>query len=832
MQKILQYFNNWIMNKALVIAEKPSVASDIAKALGGFKKLKDFYERDDMVITAAVGHLLKMVVPEKHDIKRGKWSLKNLPHLPPKFSLEPFEKTETRLKVIVKQIKRKDIDLLINACDAAREGELIFRHIVEYSKCKLEIKRLWLQSMTPEAIRTGFKNLKSNNELIPLSNAAKCRSEADWLVGINSTRAFTAFNSLDGGFYKTPVGRVKTPTLAMVVQREEEINKFLSEPYYEIVTNFKTRHGYYTGRYFDTKFKKSKDNPHHRETRIWDRKSAEFIVNAIKNQIASAKDEKKTVTQSPPMLFDLTSLQREANNRFGFSAKNTVGLAQALYDKHKLTTYPRTDSKFLPEDYVETVTNTINELQGYSNFSIFCSEIIKEKFVSKNHNVFNDKKVSDHFAIIPTGVFPKKLSEPEQKLYELILKRFLAIFLPSAKYLNTKRITIVGKYNFKTEGKILVNPGWQKLYLDLSNIKKDNLVEIDENEKILCNEITIEDQTTKPPPHYNEATLLSSMETAGKLVEDDIQREAMVEKGIGTPATRAGIIEELIKDKYLIREGRDLLISPSSLRLMQLLEGLRIKELSRADLTGEWEFRLKEIENGIIDKDVFLKDIRLMVSQIVEKTKSYDSITIPGDYATLNAPCPKCNDTVKENYKRYGCVACDFSISKTPGGRCLSVTEAEIFIKEKKLGPLEGFRNKWGGLFVGTIIMTTDYKLKFDFDTGDSEEFNTLSYDKSTVIGKCPKCSSDVVIYKSSYICAKTVGKDKSCTFKTGLAVLQQPISIEQMVKLLTNRKTDLLEGFISSRTRRKFKAFLVLKEDGSVGFEFVAKQKKSKRQG
>ena len=371
MQKILLYFNNWIMNKALVIAEKPSVASDIAKALGGFKKLKDFYERDDMVITAAVGHLLKMVVPEKHDIKRGKWSLKNLPHLPPKFSLEPFEKTETRLKVIVKQIKRKDIDLLINACDAAREGELIFRHIVEYSKCKLEIKRLWLQSMTPEAIRTGFKNLKSNNELIPLSNAAKCRSEADWLVGINSTRAFTAFNSLDGGFYKTPVGRVKTPTLAMVVQREEEINKFLSEPYYEIVTNFKTRHGYYTGRYFDTNFKKSKDNPHHRETRIWDRKSAEFIVNAIEDQIASAKDEKKTVTQSPPMLFDLTSLQREANNRFGFSAKNTVGLAQALYDKHKLTTYPRTDSKFLPEDYVETVTNTINELQGYSNFSIF-----------------------------------------------------------------------------------------------------------------------------------------------------------------------------------------------------------------------------------------------------------------------------------------------------------------------------------------------------------------------------------------------------------------------------------------------------------------------------
>ncbi len=816
------------MNKSLVIAEKPSVASDIAKALGGFKKLKDVYERDDMVITSAVGHLLKMVVPEKHDIKRGKWSLNNLPHLPPKFTLEPFEKTESRLKTIVRQIKRKDIDLLINACDAAREGELIFRHIVEYTKSKHKIKRLWLQSMTPEAIRTGFANLKSDNDLIPLSNAAKCRSEADWLVGINSTRAFTAFNSLDGGFYKTPVGRVKTPTLAMVVRREEEINKFVSDPFFEINVCFTTNKGEYTGKYFDHNFKKVKENQKFKESRIWDRNVALKIIEEISGKVGKASDETRTLSQSPPLLFDLTSLQREANNRFGFSAKNTVGLAQALYDRHKLITYPRTDSKFLPEDYVTTVQETISSLQSLPNYQKHCSEALGLNLFSDKHKIFNDRKVSDHFAIIPTGITYKKLSEPELKLFDLIVKRFLGMFFPPAKYLNTKRITIVKNYAFKTEGKVLIEPGWQKLYMDSKTMLKESLIALDENVNVTCKNVELDELETKPPAHYTEATLLSAMETAGKLVEDEAQREAMVEKGIGTPATRAGIIEELIKDNYLIRDGRDLLISHSSSRLMQLLDGLKIKELSRADLTGEWEYKLKEIENGKSDKDTFIEEIRAMVSNIVEKTKSFDSKTVPGDYAVLNVSCPKCESVVNETYKRYACINCDFSISKTPGARLLSVTEAETFIKNKRLGPLEGFRSKRGFLFAGTIVLTDDYKLIFDFDSAEDDSLIELNYEKKDIIGNCPKCSGDVVIYKTSYICSNSVGKNKCCDFRSGLTILQQTVSIEQMTKLLTEGKTGLLDSFVSSRTRRKFKAFLILKDDKTIGFEFVSKAKKN----
>ena len=407
------------------------------------------------------------------------------------------------------------------------------------------------------------------------------------------------------------------------------------------------------------------------------------IIKEISGKEGKALDETKTLSQSPPLLFDLTSLQREANNRFGFSAKNTVGLAQALYDRHKLITYPRTDSKFLPEDYVATVKETISSLQSLPNYQKHCSEALKLNLISDKHKVFNDKKVSDHFAIIPTGIAHKKLSEPEIKLFDLIVKRFLGVFFPPAKYLNTKRITTVKNYTFKTEGKVLVEPGWQKLYMDSKTILKESLIALDENVNVTCENVKLDELETKPPAHYTEATLLSAMETAGKLVEDEVQREAMVEKGIGTPATRAGIIEELIKDNYLIRDGRDLLISHSSSRLMQLLDGLKIKELSRADLTGEWEYKLKEIENGKSDKDTFIKEIRTMVSNIVEKTKSFDSKTIPGDYAVLNVPCPKCKNVVNETYKRYACINCDFSISKTPGARLLSVTEAETFIKRK-----------------------------------------------------------------------------------------------------------------------------------------------------
>ena len=432
------------MGKALIIAEKPSVASDIAKAIGGFKKVDDYYESDNYVLSSAVGHLLELIAPEGVEAARGKWKFKALPVIPPHFDLRPIEKSESRLKVLAKLIKRKDVDALVNACDAGREGELIFRNIVKYTHAKQPIKRLWLQSMTPGAIRDGFEKLRDDGSMLPLADAAFSRSEADWLVGINGTRAMTAFNSKSGGFFKTTVGRVQTPTLAIVVEREQKIRKFVSRDFWEIIGTFDAAAGQYTGRWFDEKFTRpDKDGDEQlRAERVWEKDRAEAIRDKCLGKPAIVTEESKPTTSLSPLLYDLTSLQRDANSRFGFSAKNTLGLAQALYEKHKVLTYPRTDSRALPEDYLATVKNVLGMLEGTS-YAAFAGTILKSEWVKPNKRIFNNAKISDHFAIIPTTQPPKGLSEPEQKLYDMVAKRFLAIFYPAAEFLETVRITRV-----------------------------------------------------------------------------------------------------------------------------------------------------------------------------------------------------------------------------------------------------------------------------------------------------------------------------------------------------------------------------------------------------
>ncbi|MEN9794959.1 MAG: hypothetical protein RJA17_1499, partial [Pseudomonadota bacterium] len=452
------------MSKTLVIAEKPSVAADLARALGGFEKNDDVFERDDMVIASAVGHLLEIVAPEQYDVKRGKWSFAQLPVIPPHFDLQPLPKSEQKLKTLARLIKRKDVSALVNACDAGREGELIFRYIVQHTKAKQPISRLWLQSMTPASIRTAFESLRADTDLMPLADAARCRSEADWLVGINGTRAMTAFNSKEGGFFLTTVGRVQTPTLAVVVEREELIRRFQAKSYWEVEAEFAVAAGSYTGKWFNPSFQKQDQEPDARADRLWNEADAAAIVAACRGKSGSVSEESKPSTQAPPALFDLTSLQREANARFGFSAKNTLGLAQALYEKHKVLTYPRTDSKALPEDYLGVVQQTLEALSNYSPTAQAAKTIIKQKWVRPNKRIFDNSKVSDHFAIVPTGQLPKSLSEPEQKLFELVCRRFLAIFFPSAEYLNTTRITQIDRHAFKTEGKVLVSPGWLTVY--------------------------------------------------------------------------------------------------------------------------------------------------------------------------------------------------------------------------------------------------------------------------------------------------------------------------------------------------------------------------------
>ncbi|PMS20160.1 DNA topoisomerase III [Trinickia dabaoshanensis] len=822
------------MSKALIIAEKPSVANDIARALGGFTKHDEYYESDEYVLSSAVGHLLEIAAPEEYEVKRGKWSFAHLPVIPPHFDLNPIAKSESRLKVLTKLIKRKDVERLINACDAGREGELIFRLIAQHANVKKPVQRLWLQSMTPAAIRDGFAHLRSDNDMQPLADAARCRSEADWLVGINGTRAMTAFNSKGGGFFLTTVGRVQTPTLSIVVEREEKIRHFVPRDYWEVRAEFVCAGGFYEGRWFDPKFKRDEFDPEKRDSRLWSVAAAESVVAACRDHVGTVSEESKPSTQLSPLLFDLTSLQREANGRFGFSAKNTLGLAQALYEKHKVLTYPRTDARALPEDYLGTVQDTLQMLKESNNYLPFAKQVLDKGWVKPNKRIFDNSKISDHFAIIPTLQAPKALSEPEQKLYDLVVKRFLAVFFPAAEYRVTTRVTEVVGHHFKTEGKVLVEPGWLQIYGRETSGEDANLVPVQKDEKVKTDKIAAHGLTTKPPARYNEATLLSAMEGAGKLVEDDELREAMAAKGLGTPATRAAIIEGLLGEKYLVREGRDLIPTAKAFQLMTLLRGLGVKELTAPELTGEWEYKLAQMERGKLARDAFMQEIARMTQTIVKRAKEYDSDTIPGDYATLATPCPNCGGQVKENYRRFACTQCEFSISKIPGSRQFETEEVETLLKQKEIGPLSGFRSKMGRPFSAILKLTFDdeiknYKLEFDFgqdaggEDGEAPDFSTQES-----VGACPKCHARVFEHGMSYVCENSVANPKTCDFRSGKVILQQEIAREQMAKLLGEGRTDLLTNFKSSRTGRNFKAYLVKQSDGKIGFEFEKKEPKA----
>ena len=858
------------MTKTLVIAEKPSVAQDIVRALtpstGKFEKFDDHFENDRYVVTSAVGHLVEIQAPEQFDVKRGKWSFANLPVIPPFFDLKPVDKTKSRLNAVVKLAKRKDVGDLINACDAGREGELIFRLIEQYAGGQKggqyqtlgkPVKRLWLQSMTPQAIRDGFDKLRNDSQMAGLASAARSRSEADWLVGINGTRAMTAFNSRDGGFFLTTVGRVQTPTLAVVVEREEQIRKFISRDYWEIHASFGAAAGEYTGKWFNPSWKKDPEDAEKRADRVWNAQEAQAIANAVRGKPATVTEESKPTTQASPALFDLTSLQREANGKFGFSAKTTLALAQSLYERHKALTYPRTDSRALPEDYLPVARQTFEMLadSGMRHLAPHALTALNNGYIKPSKRIFDNSKVSDHFAIIPTLQAPSGLSEAEQKLYDLVVRRFMAVFFPSAEYQVTTRISQVLEHHFKTEGKVLVKPGWLAIYgkeaaAEVADAKEgdkgQNLVPVAPGEKPLTENAEAKGLKTRPPARYSEATLLGAMEGAGKMVEDDELREAMQEKGLGTPATRAAIIEGLILEKYMLREGRELIPTAKAFQLMTLLRGLGVEELSRPELTGEWEYKLSQMEKGLLSREEFMQQIAAMTEHIVRKAKEYDRDTVPGDYATLGTPCPNCGGVVKENYRRYSCTGadghsegCGFSFTKSPAGRTFEPDEAEAFLRDKHIGPLEGFRSKAGWPFVAEMALKyseddKNWKLEFDFgDDKDSEETGELQdLSGQESLGPCPKCGAPVVEHGANYVCSKSVPTTEqptpSCDFKSGKIILQQPVEREQMHKLLSTGKTDLLDKFVSMRTRRSFKAFLAWDAAASkVNFEFEPRESK-----
>jgi DNA topoisomerase-3 len=491
-------------------------------------------------------------------------------------------------------------------------------------------------------------------------------------------------------------------------------------------------------------------------------------------------------------------------------------------------TYPRTDSRCLPEDYLATATETLQMLGG-TPYAPFANEILRQQWVRPNKRIFNNAKISDHFAIVPTSLAPKNLSEPEQKLYDMVAKRFLAVFYPAAEFLETTRITRVLEEPFKTEGKVMLQAGWKSVYGRevLSDDQTPRLVPVQPNERVNTVKIDLISTQTKPPARYTEATLLHAMEGAGKLVEDEELREAMSQKGLGTPATRAAIIEGLIYEKYILREARELQPTAKAFSLITLLRGLDIPELSSPELTGDWEFKLKQMERGELGRPEFMRQIEQMTRQIVEKTKRHESDTVPGEFGELKAPCPKCGGVIRENYKKFQCQNCDFALWKIVASRQLEIPEVEELITKRVVGPLQGFRSKMGRPFAAIIKLNAEFKPEFDFGQQDADSpAEAVDFSGQQSLGKCPQCGSAVYESGMKYTCEKAARRE-GCDFRVNKIILQRAMEKEQVQKLLTQGRTDLLEKFISKKGR-PFKAFLVLGPDKKVVFEFEPRTKKT----
>jgi DNA topoisomerase-3 len=820
------------MAKTLIIAEKPSVAADIVKALpGSFDRQKTHFEGSDFIVSYAIGHLVSIGFPEEIDPALHKWHLDTLPILPETFPLTVLPDAKPQFAALSKLLKRKDVDVIVNACDAGREGELIFKYIFRQvfstPPTGKAVRRLWLQSMTLDAIKDGLRHLRDDQEMVPLEHAALCRSEADWLIGINATRALTCYNSRHGGFSKTPCGRVQTPTLSLLVKREQERLAFVPKDYWELHAQFQCGLVKYPGVWIDAAFKKDQEDPDGNKKRIWEEARAAAIVEKCAGQPAKVSEESKKSNQAPPMLYDLTTLQREANSRFGFSAKNTLSIAQALYEQHKLITYPRTDSSCLPEDYLPQVNEVLAQQRQWQ-LGRFAAEALANGWPEKNRTnkrVFNNKKISDHFAVIPTVNLPGSLSEAELKIYQMIVQRFLAVFFPAAVFAQTRRLSVVAGETFITEGKILVEAGWKAVYgAEAAAGEAKTLEALPAKQPVLCAEIKQEKLVTKPPPRFNEATLLSAMEHSGKLVEDEELAEAMKERGLGTPATRAAIIEKLLAETYLVRELKDLIPTGKAFELIALLEARDIDVLASPELTGEWEYKLNQILKGSMTRAQFMQEIREQTAKIVGKVKEgteSESVRTEVSFSPLDGR------RFFETANAYESEDRRLRVRKVLGGRVMSQDEIIRLLKGETIGPHSDFRSKAGKPFTASVSLK-DGKVTFQFpDSTDSLDLEAIK--QQPPIGISPVDQTPIFETPMAYLSASALSGDQKKGLRIGKVILERAISPEHVKQLLTQGKTELIKGFVSKK-KRPFDAYLLMDAQGKVTFEFPPRKTKGKQ--
>ncbi len=800
--------------KSLVIAEKPSVAADLARALGKIPKKGDHYENDEYVISYALGHLVELEMPEDIDKKKyGFWRLETLPIIPEKFGLKPIEDSKERFNALKKLLARKDIDQVINACDAGREGELIFAYLYQLTKCKLPVKRAWMQTMTVEGIKEAFRTLRDGEQMAGLADAARCRSESDWLIGINGTRALTKrmFGSRAGNV--ASVGRVQTPTLAIVYARELEIRNFKPRDYWRVTATFEVAKGRYEGVYQRANFKRAENDEHDRIDRIWEKALAEAVLAACQGSpLASVTEEKKASTQASPRLYDLTTLQREANNRFGLSARRTLQIAQALYERHKMITYPRTDSRALPEDYIPTVRETLQNL--HHDLQPHAQKVLNEGWVRPNKRIFNNAQISDHFAIIPTTHEAKNLDEMEAKVFDMIARRFVAAFFPAAEFDVTTRIsTVAPGHDFKTEGKVLTNPGWLAVYGkttvedDSPNSKALPALTPDDGKPAQAKTLdpVLHAEQTKPPPRYTEATLLSAMEGAGKLVDDEELAEAMKERGLGTPATRADTIDGLINQKYLDRAQRELVPTAKAEQLIQFLSAVHTDALTSPAMTGEWEFKLRQMEHGKFSRDSFMQEVTEQTKGIVERVKGFEEDDSAARETDILSPTD--GKPLRETLRGYKSQDGEFMIYKVIGGRKMEENEIRELVANGKVGPLDGFISaKTRARFSAVLLLKKDeekQKWKTEYDFGDKQDIGALE-----PFWTDPNSGAQLVEAGNSYVLReKSDDGAWKPALRLGRLLCQRPIEREQVIKLVSEGKTDVIKGFISKKGR-PFDAF------------------------
>jgi len=721
------------VGKTLVIAEKPSVGRDIASALpGSFAKNEAYLESDDYVITWAVGHLVELAEPEDYNERFKKWRMADLPIVPDAFRLKPRDaKSKKQLSVIHKLLKRADVDRVVNACDSGREGELIFAYIWETAGVDKPVERLWINSMTKQAIRAGFERLRPGQQLAPLERAARSRSEADWLVGMNATRAATIRGrAWVGGVVS--LGRVQTPTLAMIVTREREIQAFVPEPYWLVHGTFEapSRAGY-EGLWFEAD-----------ETRLKQGERADEIVAKVSGKDGTVESvERKEQSERAPLLYDLTSLQRDANRRFGFSARRTLSAAQSLYEDKKAITYPRTNSRYLSGDLVPQIKPTAETLVPIREYEPHARYVLALEQLPLGR-VVNDERVDDHHAIIPTDIEHDvgSWSDDERRVFDLVAKRFLAVFHPAARYERTTVVTEVEGERFRTRGKVTLEPGWRGVYgleaddragtTTEEDAEGGELPRLEQGMTVRCHEAVSESKETKPPPRYTEATLLSAMETAGKLVDDEELREAMKERGLGTPATRAETIETLIRREYVERVAKDLIPTPKGMQVISMLEA---HPLTSPELTGDWEKRLRDIEHGAGERTEFMGGIEDFARKTVEQIAALDREKLRPERAELGL-CPRCGaetgEIIRENSRAFGCTSwksreesgCGFVIWKQIAGRTITPEIARQLLEEGRTRDvLSGFRSRNKKPFRARLVLNGEGKIEFEFPERPAE---------------------------------------------------------------------------------------------------------------